>query len=123
VVVTYNGRTADMAWLRSRCFYHGLPDMPSIAHVDLLFGTRRRFVCDDEVLGDVRLATVQQGVLEMDRPDNDVPGAAVPELYQEYQRTGCEGLLIPVLDHNRTDVEALGPLLQVLRREALAWCR
>lgn len=123
VVVTYNGRTADMAWLRSRCFYHGLPEMPSIAHVDLLFGTRRRFVCDDGVLGDVRLVTVQQGVLEMDRPDNDIPGAAVPELYQEYQRTGCEGLLIPVLDHNRTDVEALGPLLQVLRREALAWCR
>lgn len=122
VVVTYNGRTADMTWLRSRCFYHGLADVPEVAHVDLVFGTRRRFVHDEPVLGDARLGTVQHGLLGAARPEHDVPSAAVPEIYQEYARTGCEGLLVPVLDHNLSDLTALVSLLGRMCDEALAWC-
>lgn len=123
VLVTYNGRTADVVWLRSRCFFHGLPPVPDAVHLDLVFGTRRRFVRDDAVLGDARLPTVQRRLLRMGRPSYDVPGAVVPELYQEYVRSGCEGLLVPVLDHNRSDLEALVLLLSRLCAEALAWCR
>ncbi len=122
VVVTYNGRTADLVWLRSRCFYHGLAEVPGVAHVDLVFGTRRRFVHDEPVLGDARLGTVQKDLLGVPRPAHDVPSAAVPEIYQEYARTGCEGLLVPVLDHNVSDLLALVALLGRMCDEALAWC-
>ncbi len=123
VVVTYNGRTADLVWLRSRCFYHGLPDPPELAHVDLVFGTRRRFVRDQPVLDDARLATVQDQLLGIGRPAYDVPSAAVPDIYQEYVRTGCEGLLVPVLEHNGSDLLALVALLGRMCDEALHWCR
>lgn len=123
VVVTYNGRTADLVWLRSRCFYHGLPDPPEMAHVDLVFGTRRRFVRDEPVLDDARLVTVQDQLLGIGRPAYDVPSAAVPDIYQEYVRTGCEGLLVPVLDHNGSDLLALVALLGRMCDEALHWCR
>lgn len=123
VLVTYNGRTADVVWLRSRCFYHGLPPVPEPVHVDLVFGTRRRFLRDDTVLSDARLPTVQRALLRTARPVGDVPSAAVPELYQEYVRTGCEGLLVPILDHNRSDLEALVLLLSRLCAEAMDGCR
>lgn len=122
VLVTYNGRTADVVWLRSRCFFHGLPPVPDRPHLDLVFGTRRRFVRDATVLGDARLPTVQRRLLGTRRPGGDVPSAAVPALYQQAVATGCEGLLVPVLDHNRSDLEALVLLLGRLCDEALAWC-
>ena len=123
VLVTYNGRTADVVWLRSRCFFHGLPPVPDMLHLDLVFGTRRRFVRDQAMLGDARLPTVQRRLLHTSRPAYDVPSAAVPELYQAAVRDGCAGLLVPVLDHNRSDLEALVLLLARLWREALACCR
>lgn len=122
VVVTYNGRTADVVWLRSRCFFHGLAPVPDVLHLDLVFGTRRRFVRDDAVLVDARLPTVQRRLLRVRRPVCDVPSAAVPELYQTAVRDGCAGLLVPVLDHNRSDLEALVLLLSTLAAEAMAWC-
>ncbi|MDA8289839.1 MAG: ribonuclease H-like domain-containing protein [Actinomycetota bacterium] len=122
VLLTYNGRTADATWLRARSFFHGLPPMPEVAHVDLFYGTRRRFVVDEPVLASARLPVVQHQLLRMARPGYDVPSWAVPELYQHYVQTGREGLLVPVLDHNRSDLEALVLLLERLGAEALASC-
>jgi uncharacterized protein YprB with RNaseH-like and TPR domain len=123
VVITYNGRTADVPWMRTRCFFHGLSPFPELAHLDLVFGTRRRFVRDEQTLANARLPTVQHDLLGLTRPSYDVPSSFVPDLYQEYVRTGCEGLLVPILDHNRSDLEALVRLLELLCAEALAWCR
>ncbi len=122
VLLTHNGRTADATWLRARSFFHGLPPVPELAHVDLFYGTRRRFVVDEPVLASARLPVVQHQLLGMARPGYDVPSWAVPELYQRYVQTGREGLLVPVLDHNRSDLEALVLLLERLGVEALASC-
>jgi uncharacterized protein YprB with RNaseH-like and TPR domain len=122
LVVTYNGRTADIPWIRSRCFFHGLVSPPELAHVDLVYGTRRQFVHDAEVLTDARLPTVQHELLGLLRPGHDVPSMAVPELYQEYVATANEGMLVPVIEHNRSDLEALVVLLDRLCVEALGAC-
>jgi uncharacterized protein YprB with RNaseH-like and TPR domain len=122
VLVTYNGTTADLPWLRARAFYHGLgvelgPDR--VLHLDLVFGTRRRYVLQTGVLPDARLPTVQAGLLEGRRPTGDVPSAAVPALYQRAVATRRLGLLVPVLEHNRSDLHALVPLLGRLAAEAI----
>jgi uncharacterized protein YprB with RNaseH-like and TPR domain len=123
VVVTFNGRTADMPWLVNRVFYHGLPAVPELAHVDLIHGVRRRFRIDEDFLPDARLPTVQRHLLAHDRPVFDVPSWLIPTLYQEYAKRGArsEGLLVPVVDHNCSDLEALAVLLEVLCREAGRW--
>jgi uncharacterized protein YprB with RNaseH-like and TPR domain len=113
VLVTYNGTTADLAWLRARCAYHQVPGcdvLDRMVHLDLLFGTRRRFVRDGGPLEDARLPTVQVELLGGCRND-DVPSAAVPDLYLQAVQTGRPGILVPVLEHNRADIEALVPLL------------
>ncbi|HLG68261.1 MAG TPA: ribonuclease H-like domain-containing protein [Acidimicrobiales bacterium] len=123
VVVTFNGRTADLPWLENRAFYYGLGPLPPIAHVDLMYGTRGRFVRDRGVLPDVRLATVARDLLGLARPEHDVPSWLVPQIYEHYARAPGrrQGLLAPLVDHNRADLDALVLLLEILCREAAAW--
>lgn len=119
VLVTYNGRAADVPWIRNRCFYHGLVPPPEIAHLDLVYGTRRRWRMDEELLPDARLPTVQEILLGGGRPSHDVPSYLVPDLYSAYTSSPeDEGLLVPVIDHNRSDIEALCVLLELLCTEA-----
>jgi uncharacterized protein YprB with RNaseH-like and TPR domain len=121
LLVTYNGRTADVPWIRSRCFYHGLPSVPQVAHLDLLYGTRRRWIYDEDRLPDARLPTVQRQLLGLDRPAHDVPSHLVPQFYDAYVASSDdECLLVPIIDHNRSDIEALASLLELLCAEALA---
>lgn len=121
VVVTFNGRSADLPWLASRAFYYGLGPMPEVAHVDLLHGTRRRFVTEEGVLADARLPTVAECLLGLPRPALDIPSSLVPQVYEDYtgDPEGRQGLLGPVLDHNRADLEALVLLLERLSEEAV----
>ena len=121
VLVTYNGRTADVPWIRSRCFYHGLPPVPQVTHLDLLYGTRRRWIHEEARLPDARLPTVQRQLLGLDRPAHDVPSHLVPQFYDAYAASpDDECLLVPIIDHNRSDIEALASLLELLCAEALA---
>jgi uncharacterized protein YprB with RNaseH-like and TPR domain len=120
VVVTFNGRSADLPWLAGRAFYYGLGPVPAPAHVDLLYGTRRRYQRDEERLERVRLPDVSGELLQLERPETDVPSWMVPEVYDHYTRAPGEreGLLLPILEHNRADLEALVHLLELLCREA-----
>lgn len=118
VLVTYNGLNADVAWLRQRCFYYRMASPAELPHVDLVYGTRHCFVREDAVLDNARLPTVQEHLLGMARPEVDLPSWAIPGVYDAYVRSGgeLEGMLVPVLEHNRSDLEALVALL-----EKLAW--
>lgn len=120
VVVTYNGRTADLPWLMSRALYYGLGPVPSLVHVDLMYGTRRRYLRDEERLPNARLPVVSDEILRLERPRSDVPGWLIPDVYANYCRAPDrrEGMLVPVLEHNRADLEALVRLLEVLCEQA-----
>jgi uncharacterized protein YprB with RNaseH-like and TPR domain len=121
VVVTFNGRSADLPWLAGRAFYYGLGPVPPLAHVDLLYGTRRRYVRDEGRLACARLPEVSDELLQLSRPCGDVPSWIVPEIYDHYTRAPAkrEGMLVPLLSHNRADLRALVSLLELLSREAV----
>jgi len=102
VVLTFNGRSFDWPCLCGRASYWGHPWPFDPAHVDLLPPARRAF---REAASDARLSTLAREVLGRDRAE-DLPGALVPVLYQEYLRDPEEaaGLLAAIVWHNRLDL-------------------
>jgi len=121
VVVTYNGRTADVPWLRSRAFYYGTGAVPELTHVDLVYGTRGRFVRQEQRLPNAQLTVVSEELLGLPRPELDLDSALIPAVYERFAKhpERRQGMLVPILDHNRADLEALVLLLELLCAEAL----
>ncbi len=122
LLVTYNGRTADVPWLSSRVAYHRLGRLRIPPHLDLLHACRQRYVRELALLCDARLPTVQARILAMQPHETEIPGWMIPSIYKYYQRkpSRLEGMLVPVLEHNRQDVEAVGLLLGRLASEPVS---
>lgn len=106
-LVTFNGTAFDLPLLETRFVLGRRRWTPALAHVDLLWPSRRVWLT---ALPDCRLATLERHVLGIVRGD-DVPGALIPMLYFEYLRTRRSQPLARVLTHNRDDVLALVGLL------------
>jgi len=110
-LVTYNGRAFDMNFLRERLSYYGFYMELEPAHLDLLPHVRRRL---RGILPDVRLETVER-FFGLERTI-DLPSSLVPDFYNTYLETGNIGPLIPIIEHNKHDLIALGVLLAELSR-------
>ena len=106
-LVTYNGRGFDWPLLVTRFRLHGAPPPAHAGHLDLLPVARQLW---RHRLGDARLATVERGVVGVERVD-DLPGALIPGRYLDFLRTGRPDPLRAVVEHNRQDVISLGLLL------------
>jgi uncharacterized protein YprB with RNaseH-like and TPR domain len=105
-LVTYNGRAFDVNLLEERLGYYGLYVELEPVHLDLLPHARRRF---RGRLPDVRLETVERH-FGLERPI-DLPSALVPDFYNTYLEVDNIGPLIPIIEHNKYDLIALGVLL------------
>ena len=81
-----------------------LPDKP---HVDLVHLARR---VHGKRLGACKLTTVEDKVLGFVR-EGDIPGGEVVQRFRHFLRTGDEGALVAVVDHNAWDIVALASLL------------
>lgn len=107
-VCTFNGRKFDMPLLESRftmCrMRHRWREMENL---DLLYPARRAWKLR---IGSCRLANIETEILGMER-HGDLPGSEVPGRYFEYLKTGDEGLLADIIDHNRQDIATLMTLL------------
>ncbi|HEX5659014.1 MAG TPA: ribonuclease H-like domain-containing protein [Polyangiales bacterium] len=113
VVVSFNGKSFDWPLLRTRYVMNrmSVPVLPP--HLDLLHCSRRVYKLR---LGSVRLIHLEQEILNYERID-DLPGELIPQRYFEFLRGNAEGgTLIPILDHNRSDLVALPALLGELVR-------
>jgi uncharacterized protein YprB with RNaseH-like and TPR domain len=105
-LISYNGRSFDVPYINQRLSYYGLGRSLQNVHVDLLPLARRAF---RHKLPDARLTTIERYLLGLERED-DVPGALVPEFYEEYLQTKNPGPLIPIIEHNRSDLATLARL-------------
>lgn len=106
-LVTYNGKTFDIPFLRNRAVHHRMSFTAGIPHLDLLWMVRRRW---KDVLPDCRLKTLEWRVLRRLRA-GDIDGAEIPYAYHEYVKHGQPHRLIPVFHHNLLDLVAMAELL------------
>lgn len=109
-VLTWNGASFDLPFLRARASAHGLAlDTDDPEHVDLLLRARPAW----PHLTNHRLATVEREILGFERV-GDVPGREAPGRFATWQRTGDAGAIAPLVAHNRLDLAVLPPLLAAL---------
>ncbi len=111
VLVTYNGKSFDVPLLESRYrMNRQRPPFARLAHLDLLYGARRlwRLRFDS-----CRLVELESRILGHDRED-DVPGAAIPEIFFEYVRSRRAARLAPVFSHNALDIVSLACLTGIV---------
>ena len=107
-VCTFNGGRFDMPLLEARFIMCRMRDRwRDLEDLDLLHPARRAWKLR---LGSCRLARIETEILGMPRHD-DLPGKDVPGRYFEFLRTGDEGLLEDIIEHNRQDIATLAALL------------
>jgi uncharacterized protein YprB with RNaseH-like and TPR domain len=111
-LVTFNGKSYDVPFLRDRGNVHRVRLTLPPRHVDLLHPARRRWKLE---LPDCRLQTLEYRVCRRRRV-GDVPGDEVPGLYHDYVRNGDPYRLVPVFHHNLLDVTTMGDVLAALCR-------
>jgi uncharacterized protein YprB with RNaseH-like and TPR domain len=101
--ISFNGKSFDVPFLKTRAaFYRKEIPVPEV-HVDLLHGARRVY---RRLLPDCRLATLEARVFGRPRV-RDLAGRAIPAAYHEYVRTGRGEEIERILEHNRNDLTSL----------------
>jgi uncharacterized protein YprB with RNaseH-like and TPR domain len=109
-LVTFNGKSFDVPFLRDRATHHRMPFSLELPHLDLLWMARRRW---KHALPDCRLKTLEWRVLRR-RRGGDVSGSEIPGLYHDYVKRGEPHRLLPVFHHNLLDVVAMAELIPPL---------
>ncbi len=111
-LISYNGRSFDVPYIKQRLAYYGLDSALDNTHFDILHFTRRAL---KPKLSDCRLDTVEKyiGITR----DTNIPGALVPDFYDTYLRTKNVGPLVPIIEHNKQDLLTLGSLFTKLYEE------
>ncbi len=111
-IVTFNGKSYDVPFLRDRARVHAVALTLPPLHVDLLHPARRRW---RGRWMDCRLQTLELYVCRR-RRSGDVPSDEVPALYHDFVRRGDPYRLIPVFHHNLLDVITMHEILRALCR-------
>jgi len=111
-LISYNGRSFDIPYIKQRLAYYGLDSAFDNPHFDLLHFARRAL---RPKLADCRLDTVER-YLGLKRGIN-IPGGLVPDFYDTYLRTKNVGPLVPIVEHNKQDLLSLGSLFSKLFEE------
>jgi uncharacterized protein len=111
-LITFNGRSFDVPYIKQRLAYYGLDASLDYPHFDVLHFTRRAF---KKKLANCRLETVEKH-FGIER-EIDIPGALVPDFYDTYLRTGNVGPLVAIVEHNKQDLTTLGHLFSKLYEE------
>jgi uncharacterized protein YprB with RNaseH-like and TPR domain len=105
-LITFNGKTFDIPFLRDRMTVHKVRFTPPRVHHDLIHGARRKW---RRSLPDCRLQTLEALICGRHR-SGDVPGGEIPGLYHEYVKTGDIAPLLPVFKHNVLDLMTMAEL-------------
>ena len=109
-VVTYNGASFDLPFIRQRMTVLRVPDVAPIESVDLLHAARRVF---KPLLPNCRLVTVEKHLRGVERVD-DIPSRFIPRAYHEFVHSRDARLMRNVVYHNRMDVFTMAVILNRL---------
>ncbi len=110
VLVTFNGASFDVPFVKTRLAV-GRIDYPGPReHVDLLIPARRRF---GGVLANCKLGTIERH-LRGERREGDIPGSEIPDAYHDFVRTGDARTIKRIFHHNRLDLVAMAALFDHL---------
>lgn len=110
ILVSFNGKCFDSQILVTRNLMNGLRPSylsSSILHLDLLHPSRRLW---KRKLESCRLQTIEAAMLGVVRED-DLPGSEAPEAWFSWLKTGDNGNLLRIGEHNLIDCVSLARLL------------
>ncbi len=110
LVVTFNGHSFDLPFLRSRLRYHRLKPFCVRQHLDLLKWARRTI---GHVYGDCKLDTLERHLCCRQR-FADIPGQQIPQAYHDYVYEKKEELMQRILWHNAYDLITLAELTAII---------
>jgi uncharacterized protein YprB with RNaseH-like and TPR domain len=114
LLVTFNGKKFDVPVLEARYKHNNIPrKLKKKPNLDLLPLARKRW---KRSLPSRRLIHLERDVLGITRTEEDVPGALVPSLYQDFLTTGDRTPINHILYHNRFDVLSMVTLAVELGR-------
>lgn len=119
VLLSYNGKCFDVPLLRTRLRLHRRsPKALDLAHVDLLYGVRRRYRGRWE---NCRLATAERELLDLAR-GNDLPGSEAPAAFRRWLREGDPEGITRAATHNAQDLISLVQLaIRLGGEQATPW--
>jgi hypothetical protein len=106
LLVTYNGASFDVPYVRNRLRYHRLSAPRFAPHLDLLPVARRRL---GRSLGNCRLQTLERHLCGRERV-GDIAGADIPQAYHDFVADGDAGRLRQIVNHNSLDLLTLAEL-------------
>lgn len=107
LLVTFNGKSFDLPFLRARAAATGIPFGWAPWHLDLLHASRRAW---GKVLPDCRLQTLERFICHRSR-SGDIGGEQIPEAYHAFVRTGDATEMVEVIRHNLLDLVTLAELM------------
>jgi len=113
VLVTFNGKTFDLPYIRVRCAATGVRFRERFRHVDLLHPARRLY---RHRLPNCRLQTLEEYICRLPRTP-DIPGHEIPAAYHEFVRTGNACEMVDIIRHNAIDLITMAHLVLAMARE------
>ena len=107
VVVSFNGKSYDLPYIRDRCLFMGVPFQLQQAHIDMLHVGRRLW---RRRLPNCKLQTLEQYICKRTRR-GDIPGAEIPDAYHVFVKTGNAVQMRDILHHNALDLLTTAEIL------------
>jgi uncharacterized protein YprB with RNaseH-like and TPR domain len=104
-VVSFNGKSFDMPLLETRfVMTRQPPRLVDAPHLDLLVPARRFW---KHRLASCALSNLEVEILGLQRTQEDVPGWLIPDLFQDYARSGDAREMPRIFYHNAQDILSL----------------
>lgn len=107
LLVTFNGKSFDMPYLRMRAAGTRVELPPDPPHFDLLHVCRRIW---KDALPNCKLQTLETRICGRPRY-GDIPGEQIPAAYHAFVRTGDARRMVSILHHNMLDLVTMADLM------------